>query len=256
MWRCRELSTVLAIRDTKAKYRGSLLGIIWAVVPPLLAAVGLSSAKSSGMLNLGEAPIPFAAFVVFGCSLWQIFASALMRPIQAFSASRHLLTKINFPREALLASEFWKLLGSVGVHLVLVAVVFGIYRVPLEATAPLVVLPLAALVAFGFGLGLLISPAALLLGDVSNALPFLTGALFIVTPVVYSVPQGKGLFAMAVRLNPLSSLFEGCRELISHGLPTHPMALAAACGLAIIVFVAGLVVSRASMPLVVERWSA
>ncbi|MFV0416217.1 MAG: ABC transporter permease [Chthoniobacterales bacterium] len=256
LWNHRSLATVMAIRDTKAKYRSSMLGVFWAVAPPILAAVGLTAARNSGMLNLGPTPIPYPVFVILGVSLWQIFTSALTQPGHALSAARGLLTKMNFPREVVVLSELNKLLASVCIHLILVSVVFLIYRVPIVATVPLVVFPLASLIVLGLACGLLLAPAALLIGDILNALPFLTGAFLVVTPVVYVVPTGEGWFAAAVRANPLTPVFETARYLISAGIPPHPEFFILVFFSSFILLAVALVVFRASMPIVVERWSS
>lgn len=246
----------MAIRDTKAKYRSSLLGLFWAVAPPILAAIGLTSARNAGMLNLGHTPIPFPAYVVLGFSLWQIFTAALTKPMLSLAAARSLLSKVDFPREVIVLSELNKLVVSVGIHAVLVAVVFVIYKVPIATTAPLILIPLAILILLGLAIGLLLAPAALLIGDILNALPLLTGALLIVTPVVYVTPDNSGLFATVVRLNPLTPIFEWSRLVLSVGIPPD---LAFFSGVALsstLLFALALVVFRISMPVVVERWSA
>ena len=70
MYRHRHLATALAIRDTKAKYRGSLLGLFWAIFPPIGAAIGLAAAKGTAVLSLGDTPNPYPVYVVLSMSLW------------------------------------------------------------------------------------------------------------------------------------------------------------------------------------------
>lgn len=246
----------MAIRDTKAKYRSSLLGIFWAVTPPLLAAIGLTAARNSGMLDLGPTPIPYPAYVILGVSLWQLFTLALTQPSQGLSAARGLLTKVGFPREVIVLCELNKLIASAGIHLVLVTGVFLVYRVPIAATIPLAIIPVVSLIMLGLALGLLVAPAALLVGDIMNALPILTGALLVTTPVVYVKPNGAGWFAAVVNANPLSTIFETIRYLVSVGIPPHGMSFALVMGGSLLCLAVALVVFRVSMPVVVERWSS
>lgn len=256
LWRHRSLATVMAIRDTKAKYRSSILGVFWAVTPPVLAAVGLTAARNSGMLDLGPTPIPYPAYVILGVSLWQVFTFALTRPSHGLSAARSLLTKVGFPREVIVLCELNKLFASVGIHLVLIAIVFLIYRVPIAATIPLAIIPIVTLAMLGLALGLLVAPAALLVGDILNALPLLTGALLVVTPVVYVTPSGEGWFAAAVNINPLTPIFEAIRYLVSAGIPPHLGFFFSVLGGSLVLLATALVVFRVAMPVVVERWSS
>lgn len=255
-WQHRNLATVMAIRDTKAKYRNSMLGVFWAVTPPVLAAVGLTAARNSGMLNLGPTPIPYPAYVILGVSLWQLFTFAVTRPSHGLSAARSLLTKVGFPREVIVLCELNKLLASAGIHLVLVVLVFLLYRVPIATTIPLAVIPIVSLVVLGLALGLLVAPAALLVGDIMNAFPLLTGALLVVTPVVYVTPTGGGWFAAAVNFNPLTPIFEAIRYLVSAGIPPHLEFFFSVMGGALVLLAIALVVFRVAMPVVVERWSS
>lgn len=256
LWRFRVLARTLALRDTKAKYRSSLLGFFWAIVPPVVAAIGLTTARNAGMLNLGKTPIPYPAYVVLGFSLWQIFSAALQKPLLGLAASRHLLTKVDFPREIIVLSELGKLLVSTLIHGVLVAVVFVFYQVPVPPTAVLVVVPVLVLILLGLALGLLLAPVASLIGDISGGLPMFLGALFLVTPVVYPTPSNDGLFARIVQMNPLTLLFDAARYLVSVGYPENLLALGFLFGAVAGTLAVALVVFRTAMPVVVERWSA
>ncbi len=43
----RQLAVILAVRDIRAQYRQSLLGILWILAPPIVIAVGLSVAEKT-----------------------------------------------------------------------------------------------------------------------------------------------------------------------------------------------------------------
>src|ERR1051326_8604245 len=108
MWRdlagSRELAWRLFIRDTSAIYRQSFLGYLWAFLPPIATTLTFTFLNSQSILNIGATPIPYAAFVMIGTLLWQTFLDALNSPLRAVNASRAMLTKVNFPREALILS--------------------------------------------------------------------------------------------------------------------------------------------------------
>jgi len=255
-WRHRNLAKMLAIRDTKAQYRGSLLGLFWAVFPPIAAAVGLAAAKGAGVLNLGITPIPYPAYVILSMSLWQIFTASLTRPISGLLAARVLLTKVNFPREVIVISEVHKLLVLASIQAVLVAGFFVYFGIPVSATAILVVVPIFMLVLLGVTISLLLAPVALLYGDIANAMPMAIGALFVVTPVVYAPPPHGGVFSFVVRLNPVTPLIEMSRELVYLPFPTHLPGFLLVTALTVPAACLSLVLFRLAMPIVVERWSS
>ena len=109
MWRdllaSRELAWRLMVRDIKAQYRQSFLGIFWAFIPPIVTAVGFTMASDAKVLNVGVTDLPYPAYVMFSMTLWQTFVEALNSPIQAVNAAKSMLAKINFPREAIILAK-------------------------------------------------------------------------------------------------------------------------------------------------------
>jgi lipopolysaccharide transport system permease protein len=88
------------VRDISAQYRQSLLGILWAFLPPLITAVIFITLNSRKVINVEETSIPYPVFAIFGTVLWHFFVYSLNAPLRVVTASKSLLTKINFPREA------------------------------------------------------------------------------------------------------------------------------------------------------------
>ena len=100
----RELARRLFIRDLSAQYRNSVLGYVWVFVPPLVASLPFIYLNSAGVLRMGDTPIPYAAYATVGTIIWQTFVDALNSPLRTVNAARSMLTRINFPREAILLS--------------------------------------------------------------------------------------------------------------------------------------------------------
>src|SRR5215213_7676259 len=92
------------VRDLSAQYRSSVLGYVWVFVPPVMASVPFIYLNSAGLLRMGDTPIPYAAYATVGTIIWQTFVDALNSPLKTATAARSILTRINFPREAILLS--------------------------------------------------------------------------------------------------------------------------------------------------------
>ena len=120
----RELAWRLLVRDISAQYRQSLLGICWAFIPPIITAAGLTLAKNNGIVNIGNTELPYVAYVMFSMSLWQTFVEALNGPIQAVTAAKAMLAKINFPREALIVAKLGEVFFNFGIKLILIVGLF------------------------------------------------------------------------------------------------------------------------------------
>jgi lipopolysaccharide transport system permease protein len=252
----RELAWRLMVRDLSTQYRQSLLGVFWAFVPPIVTAVGLTIASNANILNVGETEIPYPAFVMFGMTLWQTFVESVTGPIQAVATSRPMLAKINFPREALMLSRIGQVFFNFGIKLILIVALFLWFQIPVTWTVLLAPVALLHLIALGTCVGLLLTPIGALYEDVSRGLTLGMGAWLFFTPVIYPPPQ-EGLFALLVRLNPVTPLLVTTRELAAEGGQiSDPQGFWIASTIAIVGLLVSWLVYRVTMPFVIERMSA
>src|SRR5665213_561318 len=73
----RELAWRLFVRDTSAQYRQSILGYVWAFIPPLVASLPFVFLNSQGVVSIKETSIPYPAYAMIGTIIWQVFVDAL-----------------------------------------------------------------------------------------------------------------------------------------------------------------------------------
>ncbi|MBF2046076.1 MAG: ABC transporter permease [Leptolyngbya sp. IPPAS B-1204] len=251
----RELAWRLLVRDLSSQYRQSLLGVFWAFVPPIVAAIGLTLANNADILNIGETDLPYPAYVMFSMALWQTFVESLTGPVQAVIAAKPMLARINFPREAIILSQLGQVGFNFGVKLILITVMFLWFRIPVTWTVLLAPVALVHLIALGTAIGLLLAPLGTLYEDVTRGLTLVTSAWLFFTPVIYPPPQ-SGLFALLVQWNPVTPLLVTVRELATTGVVSSPVHF----WLASLLAMGGLLISwliyRIAMPFVIERISA
>ena len=102
----RELAWRLFVRDIKGTYRQSILGIGWAFIGPFVTTLTWLYLNYSGLITVGHTEIPYPLYIFSGTLLWSIFTSSLNAPSSAFGKAGTMLTRVNFPKEALLLNEF------------------------------------------------------------------------------------------------------------------------------------------------------
>jgi lipopolysaccharide transport system permease protein len=251
----RELAWRLLVRDINTQYRQSLLGVFWAFVPPIAAAVGLTLASSAKVLNVGATDLPYPAYVVFSMTLWQTFTESVTGPIQAVAAAKPMLAKINFPREAIIVSQLGQVGFNFGIKLLLIIGLFLWFKIPIAWTVILAPVALLHLVALGTAVGLLLAPIGALYEDVTRGLTLGMGVWLFFTPVIYPLPQ-EGNFAQIVRLNPATPLLSAVRELTTQGQIADPQSFWLASLMAGAGLLLAWLVYRVAMPFVIERMSA
>jgi lipopolysaccharide transport system permease protein len=215
----KELIWRLFIRDFSVKYRQSFLGYLWAVILPFVTIGVFVYLNRNGVLNIGETDVPYPLFALIGLTVWQIFATGLNSGVNSLVAAGGMITKINFPREALiiasLAQSIFELLVKMG--LVVIFCVFFQFKPQIGALLfPFAVIPLLCLT---LGLSLLLSMLNALFRDTANTIMLLTTFLLFLTPTLYPLGENPSLFH---KLNPLTALINAPRELIIYGTINNP----------------------------------
>lgn len=251
----RELAWRLLVRDISAKYRQSFLGIFWAIIPSIVMAVGFTLAKDGGAVSVGSTDLPYPAYVMFSMVLWQTFVEALNGPIQAVTAAKSMLVRINFPREALILAKLGEVFFNFGIKLILVITLFLWFQMPVTWSVFLAPIALIHLVILGTFFGLLLAPLGALYQDFSLGLTLVTGLWLFLTPVVYAIPS-TGAFSSIVNLNPVTPLLVTTRELATTGVLSNPQGFWIASLIGIVGLLSAWVLYRLAMPFVVERISS
>lgn len=248
----RELAFRLAVRDIKAQYRQAFLGILWAFILPLANTVTWLFLSKSGIVKVSDTGLPYPVYVFTGTMLWAIFMDALNAPMQQVNNSKSMLSKLNFPREALIVSGIYQTLfnASIKVGLMLAALLF----IGIQPGWSLLLVPLAilSLVLVGSALGMLITPVGLLYGDIGRALPLLMQFFMYLTPVVFPMPQ-EGWAATLFNLNPLTPLILTSRDWLSGQTPSMLVEFMVVNAMAACLLLMVWVVYRLAMPILIER---
>ena len=252
LWISRELAWRLFVRDISARYRQTFLGYIWAFLPPIVTTGTFVFLNSSGVFKVGTTALPYAAYVMIGTLLWQVFADAMQCPIRVVTASKAMLAKINFPREAILLAGLGGVFFNFLIRLVLLVMVFIWFRIPPPVTALLLPVGIVAIIGFGFMLGVILTPIGLLYQDISQGLVLMTGFWMFLTPVVYPPPT-SGFMVTFVKWNPVSSLIVVTRDWITVGSTAQLTAFLIVAMLTLLFLFAGWILYRLALPHIIER---
>lgn len=252
IWRSRFLSRQLAERDIRAQYRQSYLGIIWAFITPLATAAVWIVLNLTGTVNVTDTGVPYPVFAFTGTLLWSIITESINAPTQNTNMAKGLLTKINFPKEALVISGIYKLLFNSSIKILLLVVLVFLFGIGFHWSLLLLPFTILGAVLFGTTMGLLLTPISMLYRDISKIVGFGISFLMYITPVVYPVPK-SGLMKTLMELNPLTPIILTGRDLVTGVSPDHLWYFFAVMLACIPLFFVALVFYRISIPIIVER---
>jgi lipopolysaccharide transport system permease protein len=209
----RTLFVFLALRDITLRYRQTLLGVVWAVLQPILPML-IFTVIFARVLRPETGPVPYSLFALSGLVPWMFFASAINAAGQTFATNHNLLNKVYFPRAILPGAA----VAACVVDL-LVGEVFLLGMLLWRGFRPSVEwlwLPVIALVTAGLALavGLALASLMALYRDVKHVTPFLVQLWMYATPVVYPVTLLSPRFRWAVDLNPMAGVVEAGRACL------------------------------------------
>ncbi|MDX9751371.1 MAG: ABC transporter permease [Flavobacteriales bacterium] len=250
----RPLAWRLAVRDIRAQYRQSYLGYLWAFILPLANTVVWIMLNSSGVVRLQDTGIPYPAYVFTGTMVWQLLVEAVQSPLQEVGAARSYLTKLRFPREALILSGVLKQLFNMAIKLVILVPAVMLLGVMPDWHLLLAPVALLAVIITGLALGLLIAPVGMLYTDVARVVPLFAQFFMYVTPVVFAMPAA-GTMARIFELNPATPLVLTARAWLTGDASPMLMPFLAVTAGAVVLLFFGLLLYRLALPVLIERLS-
>lgn len=243
LWSYRELFFVLAWRDISVRYKQTIIGILWAILRPLLTMVVFSIVFGRIAKLPTDGHAPYALMVFAGMLPWTLFSNALTEASNSLVNSANLIGKVYFPRmiipAATLVSAFIDFLIS---FIILIGMMVYYQFAP---GWHLLLLPgfiLMALLA-SLGPGLWITALNVKYRDFRYIIPFVVQFGLYVSPVGFSSKVVPEQWRLLYSINPMVGVIDGFRWCILGG--NSPIYMPGfLVGLAIIAFFLYLGVSR------------
>jgi lipopolysaccharide transport system permease protein len=239
LWRYRELIWTLAMRDVAVRYKQTALGVMWAVLQPLVA-MAIFSLFFGLFIKVPTDGLPYPLLAFTGLLPWTYFSNSATSASSSLVTNSNLISKVYFPRLAIpMASVLGGLVDlAIGIVLLLgLLVFFGVMPGPGLLLVPGFVV-LAVLTALSVGIWL--SALDVQYRDVRYAIPFLIQVWMFATPVVYPASVVPEEYRALYALNPMVGVVEGFRWAIL-GQTAPPLEIVAVSTLAVaVVLISGL----------------
>jgi lipopolysaccharide transport system permease protein len=241
LWRYRELTWYLILRSVKPRYRQTVLGFGWALLPPVMAMVVFSVFLNGVAGVKSEAGIPYPIFSFSGLLLWQYFAGAASRGSTSLLANASFVTKVFFPRVLVPLATVLDALFDLAVAFVVLIPLMAWYG--LHPGWEVVTLPLFVLlaVATALGVSLLVNSLGITYRDFGLAVPIFIQLGLFATPVVYPLSAFSEPWRGIIQIvNPMASAVTGFRWAILGTGPAPDWHVAASVPIALVLLAAGL----------------
>ncbi|MBA3255630.1 MAG: ABC transporter permease [Pyrinomonadaceae bacterium] len=237
-----ELILSLARRELVARYRGSVLGIIWALLTPVVM-IAIFTFIFAGIFGArfgtNGSPWDYALYLFCGLLPWTMFQDALVQSATTIVTHSNLVKRVVFPLETLPIAQSLSSLGNqlFGTLALLIAIV--IMRHELHVSVfwlPALVIPQLL---FTLGAAWLIASLGVFLRDIAQGISLFLTAWMFLTPIIYPesiVPERYRLF---ININPFTSLVRSYRRILLEGAPPDWSGLAYFAAFALVSFFFG-----------------
>lgn len=235
-----------------SRYRQSFLGYCWIIIPPLVVTLTAVLLQQANVIHYADNSIAYPVFVLCGSITWQLFSDSLLGMLNIVQSKKSLLTRISFPREALIIVQ---LIDS---HLSLCALgaitVAVCYYFDIALTASLLLaLPfLSTSIVLGTLLGAILSPLAFLIEDLKRGIQILLSFWFLITPIAYQMTTDSSLGKLT-QYNPLSPLVNTSRNAIIDPSAAISSAALIVVAATILLTILAWLCFRISAPIALER---
>jgi lipopolysaccharide transport system permease protein len=128
LWRFRDLFFVLAWRDIAIRYKQTVLGILWAIIQPVVTMVVFTFIFNRvGRIESGDAT-PYPIFLYVGLLLWHYYSTTLTNASNSLVSHQSMIQKIYFPRLILPATAATTGLVDLAISSLILAAMMVYYR--------------------------------------------------------------------------------------------------------------------------------
>ena len=216
-----DLLKSLIVRDIRSRYKGSILGLAWSLLNPMMMLIVYTFVFSvvfkarwhGGTGSKAE----FAMLLFSGLIIFNIFSECINRSPSIIVSNPNFVKKVVFPIELLpvvtLGTSLFQGLMSFIVWLIFYIIFFGLPPITLFLL-PIIIVPM---ILFTLGFSWILSSFSVYLRDIIQLVGVFTTILLFLSPVFYSTSMLPEAFQTIMRINPLTIIIEQARDVMIWG---------------------------------------
>jgi lipopolysaccharide transport system permease protein len=237
-----ELVLSLAKRELIARYKGSVLGILWAILTPVVMIAiftfifaGIFGARFGTRGTSWD----YALYLFCGLLPWTMFQEAVQRSATTIVEHANLVKRVIFPLETLPVAQTLAALGNQLFGLLALVVATAIIHRELHVSVlwlPAVVLPQLILT---LGAAWLVASLGVFLRDIVQGITLVLMAWMYLTPIIYPESIVPERYRSLININPFTALIRSYRRIFLEGAAPDWQGLAYFTTVALVLFIFG-----------------
>lgn len=247
MWSKRRLILLMASREVKAHYVGSVLGFAWVLIHPVVMITVFWFVFSLGFKVQPLNDVPFVVWLTAGLAPWFFFLNIVSGSTSSIVDNSHLIKKTIFFPQVL---PIVKICASAVTHVVFVLVLLLLILfqgMAIDLWAIQSFYYLFCLLALAIGISWGTSALNVFVRDVGQVVAVSLQIGFWVTPIFWDIQMMSAKVQFLLKLNPVYYIIQGYRDsfISGTGFWEHPVhSLYFWCCTLTIMFLGGFVFRR------------
>ncbi len=227
LWIHRALISAMIRREVVGRYRGSVIGLLWSLLTPLLMlgvytfvfSVVLKARWTGGPAEVGDNRAEFAILMFVGLVVHGLFAEVVNRAPGLILGNVNFVKRVVFPLDVLPVVVAGAALFHTAVSLVVLLAALFVTTGSVPWTALLFPLVLAPLLLLTLGVAWFLASLGVFMRDVGQVVGLLTTVLLFLSPVFFPITAVPEFFRPWMQLNPLTFAIEQSRAVLIYGQP-------------------------------------
>jgi ABC-2 type transport system permease protein len=202
--------------DFKLRYEGSVLGMLWSALKPLML-FGVMYVVFVHFLKFG-ADIPFfAVSLLLAIVLWNFFQETTSQGMRSMVDRGDILRKINIPKYVLIVSASMSALINLCINLVVVLIFALFSGVEFSPTGFLIIPIIVELYIFSLATAMILSALYVKFRDLGHIWEVFTQALYFATPIFYPLSMIIAMSPLAAKvllMSPMAQMIQDARSVL------------------------------------------
>lgn len=236
----------LVKKDIEQRYKGSVLGVLWTIIVPILMLIiytfifsEIFQAKWS--MDTSD-KYEFALVLFCGLTAFNMVSEVMNRSANLIASNTNYVKKVIFPLELLpVVITLSALFNCVISYLILIVAKLVLYH-NVSATLYQSILAFIPLIVISIGVGYILSAIAVYLKDVGNIVSVLVMVLMYMSPVFFPLTSVPEKYKGICMVNPMTYIIENFRNTMIYGVNLNWNFLLISIVIAVVIYALGYVV--------------
>lgn len=230
LYQYRELIAALAWKNIVIRYKQAYLGVLWAVLKPIMLMLIFTLVRSFVGIESDDLPYPILTFAAL--LPWVFFQESASEGVNSVTSNAALIKKIYFPREVFPITAMVTKIVELAISFVILAGMMIYYKMVPTIYALWVPAIIFYTMIVALGISFFGAAVNVYYRDMSQALPVALSLLMYGSPVMYPLSlvhkklieeQAAGVWSNDLytlyTLNPLAGIIDSFQRVVLKGLP-------------------------------------